>query len=131
MLIAGLRSLRGASNRILQLIGSGRFEIALSVAVILEYEEAAKRHSQELVYSDDELERILGYLCEVAEPTPIHFLWRGYGSDPADAMIPELAVAAGCDTIVTFNRRHFTHAREFGLAVLTPRESLEEVGELP
>src|SRR5947209_5957695 len=43
VLVAGLRSRRGASFRLLQLLGTGRFEIAISVALVLEYEDVLMR----------------------------------------------------------------------------------------
>lgn len=113
------------------MVGTGRFEIALSVPVVFEYEEVAKRQIDELVYTDEEVDGIIGYLCEVADQTAIYFLWRKYSRDPKDEKILELAVAAGCDTIVTFNRRNFTQAKMFGIQVLTPRQFLGEIGELP
>jgi hypothetical protein len=42
----------------------------------------------------------------------------------------ELAVAAGCDAIVTFNKRDFKGIEKFGLRVLDPRELLSEIGVL-
>ena len=96
----------------------------------MEYEEVAKRQIDELVYSEQEVDSIIGYLCEVADQTAIYFLWRPYSRDPKDEKVLELAIAAGCDTIVTFNRRDFAQARIFGLKVLTPRQFLGEIGEL-
>jgi predicted nucleic acid-binding protein len=43
-------------------------------------------------------------------------------------MLLELAVAAGCDAIVTHNRRDFGAARQFGIRVLSPAEFLGELG---
>jgi predicted nucleic acid-binding protein len=43
-------------------------------------------------------------------------------------MVLELAVAAGCDAIVTHNRRDFGPARQFGVRVLSPAEFLQEIG---
>jgi predicted nucleic acid-binding protein len=43
-------------------------------------------------------------------------------------MVLELAVAAGCRFIVTFNTRDFGSARSFSLRVLTPREFLKTIG---
>ena len=45
VVVAGLRSKRGASFRLLSDVGKGRFEIALSVPLVLEYEDALLRHS--------------------------------------------------------------------------------------
>jgi len=37
-------------------------------------------------------------------------------------------VAAGCDAIVTYNKRDFQGVERFGLRVLDPRELLYEIG---
>ena len=44
--VSALRSSRGASYRMLSLVGTGAFDIALSVPLVLEYEDAAKRLRQ-------------------------------------------------------------------------------------
>ena len=46
-------------------------------------------------------------------------------------MILELAVAAQCEYIITYNRRDFRGAEQFGLAVLDPRTFLQKIGVLP
>jgi hypothetical protein len=43
-------------------------------------------------------------------------------------MVLELAVAAGCEFIVTFNKRHFAGVERFGIEAVTPRELLERLG---
>ena len=43
VLVTGLRSRRGASYRLISLIGTGVFGISISVALALEYEEVLKR----------------------------------------------------------------------------------------
>jgi predicted nucleic acid-binding protein len=45
-------------------------------------------------------------------------------------MVLELAVAGGCDFIVTYNQRDFIGAEEFGIGVLTPKEFLHRIGDL-
>jgi predicted nucleic acid-binding protein len=43
----------------------------------------------------------------------------------------ELAVTAKCEFIVTYNIQDFEGAERFGVEVVTPREFLEKIGELP
>ena len=43
----------------------------------------------------------------------------------------ELAVAGGCDGIVTFNIRDFAGAERFGLRIETPTDFLGRKGALP
>ena len=60
VLIAALRSRRGASYKLLTLIGSGRFEINVSVPLILEYETVAKRLVGETELSEDDIDDMRG-----------------------------------------------------------------------
>ena len=43
VLIAALRSNRGASFKLFSLAGTGKYELTISVPLILEYEDVAKR----------------------------------------------------------------------------------------
>ena len=45
-------------------------------------------------------------------------------------MVLELAVAARCDSIVTYNQRDFSGADKFGIRVMDARTFLQEIGEL-
>jgi predicted nucleic acid-binding protein len=45
-------------------------------------------------------------------------------------MVLELAVSAGCDTIVTYNKKDFVGIEDFGIRALTAKEFLQEIGEL-
>ena len=42
----------------------------------------------------------------------------------------EVAVAARCEAIITYNKRHFRNIEKFGLRVLDPKEFLSEIGEI-
>ena len=74
---------------------------------------------------------ILDYLCAMATKQEIFFLWRPSLRDPKDEMVLETAVAGGCSAIVTYNKRDFQGAEQFGLAISTPKEFLEIIGALP
>ena len=129
VLVAGLRSNRGASYRLLARIDDGAFTPVLSVPLVLEYEEVLKRQSRQLGLSHADVDVVLDYLCHVGEHRRIFFLWRPILPDSLDDMVLELAVEAGVDGIVTFNMRHFGPAAQFGLVVGTPRVFLEQLGE--
>ncbi|NJN83106.1 MAG: PIN domain-containing protein [Caldilineaceae bacterium] len=109
---------------------SGRFEINLSVPLVAEYEEVAKRMLEQTQLSVSDLEDILDYLCKVGNHRKIYFLWRPFLPDPDDDMVLELAVAAQCQYMVTFNQGHFVGSEQFGIALVTPREFLVQIGEL-
>ncbi len=45
-------------------------------------------------------------------------------------MVLELAAEARYDYIVSYDKRDFAGVEKFGLGVLTPQESLREIGEI-
>lgn len=128
--VAALMSRRGASYRLLMVLGQGRFEVSISVALLLEYEDIARRKLDMLLLSEESLADILDYVCVVAQRQSLYYLWRPILRDPADDMVLELAVASASESIVTFNRRDFAGSEQFGIEVVTPREFLRITGEL-
>lgn len=130
VLVSALRSKCGLSFVLLSLVGTGGFDINLSVPLVLEYEQVLKRSRWENKPAWSYVADILDYLCEVGRKHRIHFLWRPRERDPKDDMVLEVAVAGQCDCIVTYNKRDFGEARSFGLELLTPKEFLVKIGEL-
>ncbi len=128
ILVAGLRSNRGAAFRLLQLVGTGRFEINLSVPLLLEYEDVLTRGTPSLSVSKAVIDAVLDFHCTVARHHQIFFLWRPFLRDPKDDFVLELAVKAGCDTIVTYNKHDFVGVEQFNLRVLDAGEFLLQIG---
>ncbi len=129
VLVSGLRSWRGASFRLLRLVGKGLFQTVLSVPLALEHESATKRQSRSLGLTHSDLDDILDYLCKVSERRQIFYLWRPCLRDPGDDMVLELAVEAEPAFIVTHNLRDFAGAEQFGQGVVTPGAFLRHIGE--
>ncbi len=129
VVVSALHSRLGASFLLLSLVGrSLLFETNLSVPLVLEYEDVAKRPGLVPALSEQEIDDVLDYLCFAAHRHAISFLWRPFLKDPKDDMVLELAVQAGCDYIVTFNQKDFAGSDQFGVGVLTPREFLQKIG---
>lgn len=131
VLVSALRSRLGASFQVLSLVGTGQFELNVSVPLVFEYEDVAKRHARSLGLTHAEVDDVIDYLCSVAQHRHIHFLWRPVLRDPHDDMVLELAVEAACDFIVTHNVGDFGGADRFGLRVLRPGEFLRRIGAEP
>jgi putative PIN family toxin of toxin-antitoxin system len=126
VLVAAIRSRRGASFRLLtDELGSAAFEIAVSVPLVLEYEDAMLRRRGPLGTND--VRDVIDYVCSVARHQNIFFLWRPLLRDPKDDMVAEVAVASGAEAIVTHNRRDFMGVERFGVTVLSPGEFLKQV----
>jgi putative PIN family toxin of toxin-antitoxin system len=130
VLVAGLRSRLGASFRLLQLLGSAQFEIGISVPLVLEYEDVLMRQTGLVGLDEADVAAMIDYICLVGQRQRIYYLWRPMLRDPKDELVLELAVAANCDGIVTFNVKDFLEAEQFGLSVMTPREFLFKIGEI-
>ncbi len=111
-------------------VGRDRFEIALSVPLVLEYEAVLLRHKGATRLSVADTDAVLDYFCSVAHLQEIFFLWRPLVPDPKDDLLLELAVAAGCDAIVTYNVRGFVGANQFGISVVEPAAFLRRIGAL-
>ena len=131
VLVAALRSRHGASFRLLSLLGSDQLELNVSVPLVFEYEDVAKRHAPSLGLTSADIDDVLDYLCAIAQRRRIYFLWRPMLRDPRDDMVLELAVEAVCDYIVTHNLRDFAGAERFGVQVVTPGAFLRRIGGAP
>ncbi|MCL4535983.1 MAG: putative toxin-antitoxin system toxin component, PIN family [Nitrospirae bacterium] len=128
VIVSALRSQRGASYKLLMELGSNRFDINVSVPLILEYESAAKRLIGKTKLKKRDIDDILDYICSEAKRWKIFYLWRPYLKDPKDDMVLEAAVTAKCDFIVTYNKDDFRNVRTFGLRVVAPKEFLKLIG---
>jgi len=128
VLVAALRSRRGAAFQVLLALRARRFTFVLSVPLFLEYEDVLKRPGM-VPLTEDAIDRLLRLLAARGQAQDIFFLWRPFLRDAKDDMLLEVAVAAGCEAIVTFNRKDFAGVEQFGLEVLTPYELLERLKE--
>jgi putative PIN family toxin of toxin-antitoxin system len=128
VLVAGLRSSLGASNRLLTLVGTGRFTHVVSVALLFEYEAAVMRPESGIRLPRPVINDVLDYLCSAGQRQQIYFLWRPTLPDASDDLVLEVAVHGHCDRIVTFNTRDFVGSERFGIKIETPSEFLRAVG---
>jgi putative PIN family toxin of toxin-antitoxin system len=128
--ISALRSRSGASFKLLSMLGVNAFGISVSVPLVLEYEELAKRQARTLGLDTRTIDDILDYVCQVARRREIFFLWRPFLKDPKDDLVLELAVESESEFIITYNRRDFAGIEKFGIKVLTPKEFLQKIGEI-
>lgn len=122
--IAALRSSTGASHALLQLIYRRKLAPLLSVPLLMEFEEVAKRPGMLPNLSLPEIEVALNMVANRGVEQKIYFSWRPFLPDPDDDMLVELAIAGRATHIVTGNLRDLIPARSLGLKVLTPAEFL-------
>jgi predicted nucleic acid-binding protein len=127
VIVSGLRSRRGASFALLEHLENGDFQAAVSVPLVIEYEDVLLRKPVASVLSAGDVRDFLDALCSMAYRQTIFFLWRPLLSGPKDDMVAELAVAAECSAVVTHNVRDFVGLDAFGINVLTPAQLLEQL----
>ena len=130
VIVSALRSRRGASYQLLMNIGKNKFDINISVPLVLEYESAAKRLIGKTKLKKKDIDDIVDYICTTANQWKIFYLWRPYLKDPKDDLVLELAVTSNSQFIVTYNKKDFQNIKTFGLRVLTPKELLKMIGVL-
>lgn len=127
VVLSALQSCKGKSFELISKIGNGLFDFAVSVPLVLEYEAILKNHLDRNVFSDSDIDDFIDYICAVGVKTKIFYLWRPYLKDPFDDHVLELAINAGAESIVTFNKKDFLEAETLGIRIQTPKEFLEEM----
>lgn len=125
VLVAGVRSPKGASAEILRRVLTRRLSVVCSVPLFFEYEAVLCRPEQLVAagVTSVDIVNLLDVLASVVEPVEIQFLWRPQLRDPSDDMVLEAAVNGGASSIISFNQRDFLpQASTFGLKVRTPAQ---------
>ena len=130
MVVAAVRSDRGASRVLLTAALQRRYLVLASVPLMLQYEAVLTRpeHLAAASISTADAEVLLDAFCLVVEPVRISYLWRPVLPDSGDDLVLETAVNGRADVIVTFNRRHFEPwASGFSLEILAPGDAVRRL----
>ncbi len=130
VVVAAMRSPRGASAEVLRAARQGRVTLLASMPLALEYEAVCSRSEHRLAagLSDYEAKVFVTAVVALTEPVLTHFLWRPQLRDAGDEMVLEAAINGRAEALVTFNVRDFRPAAaHFGLATLLPREVIGRI----
>ena len=131
VVVAALRSRRGASNQVLRLAFERVLPIVIHYKLLAEYCSVLARaaHLAEIGFTPARLDRFLAAIVTVAEEVSVRYLWRPNLPDEDDNFIYEIAFAASPCTIVSHNVRDFAapELRWPGVVVKTPQLALREV----
>lgn len=130
VILAALRSRRGASNRLLELVALERVRPLVTTALFLEFEDVLRRPENRLAtgMSDADVEGFLAAFASAAEGVDVSFRWRPQLKDSRDELVLEAAVNGRARALVTHNVRDFQSAAPaFKLRVMLPRDVLKEL----
>ena len=130
VIVAALKSRRGASYQLLISLPSGVYRPNLSVPLFIEYESVAKRTGLVSGLNEQDINDILDYILSQSSIRQIFYLWRPYLKDPLDDLVLEVAVESQSEYIITFNKKDFSGVERFGIKVVTPQEFMAERGIL-
>ncbi len=129
VLVAAIRSRKGASYQLLSLLPANKFEIAISNALYFEYLEVLLRSDiRPAAMTELEMIDAIEEITKSAIYQDVFFRWRPWLNDKNDDMVLELAIASQCDFIVTFNLKDFRNIDVFGIEAITPSDFLEFLG---
>ncbi|MGA2842739.1 MAG: putative toxin-antitoxin system toxin component, PIN family [Steroidobacteraceae bacterium] len=130
VVVAGMRSPRGASAALLMAARRSELTLVANVALALEYEAIClmAEHRMAAGLSQQQVGIFLDAVLAMVDPVETHFMWRPQLRDPADELVLEAAVNGQAVAIVTFNRRDFGDTpATFGIEVLSPAELLRRI----
>ncbi len=127
VLVAALRSRKGASFEILRRLRLGEWTALLSNHLLYEYEEILKRQAQELGLSLEDVDELLNAICARAEECLLSHAWQPILTDPDDEPLVQLSVESDARRIVSHNVRHLRPATRLGVEVLRHREFLAKL----
>ena len=128
VLIAALKSKRGAAYKLLIQLPDGVYRPSISVPLFIEHESVAKRAGVVSGLTGRDVNAILDFILSKSSIREIFYLWRPYLRDPKDDLVLEVAVESKSKYIITFNKRDFKGIEKFGIKVATPKEFMIERG---
>ena len=130
IIIAALRSKQGASHFLLRKAILKELPIIMHFKLLAEYHDVLTRPKiiSALIYTSDEIEKILIGLVSVSEEVNPHFLWRPNLKDEKDNFLVEIAVASQPCTIITHNVKDFLQGELLFPAIFVkqPQEVIRE-----
>jgi predicted nucleic acid-binding protein len=130
VLVAAVRSDRGASRVLLTAALERRYPVLASVPLMLQYESVLTRSDHLIAagISVADAELLLDAIALVATPVRISYLWRPMLPNPDDDLVLETEFNGHAEAVVTFNRRHFEPAAaRFGIEILVPAEAVRRL----
>ena len=124
VIISALIGKRGPSREILRKSLFGEYNLLISNALFLEYEDVSKRKQVRDIcpLTGKEITELLNAVYSLCHWVPIYYLWRPNIADEGDNFLIELALAGNATHIVTNNISDLKNAElKFpNLKIVTP-----------
>jgi len=134
VVVAAVRSRKGASAALLALLIERKATMLLSVALALEYEMIAllAEHVMAGGSSMERVRKLIDTLIDIAEPVKVSFQYRPQLCDPGDEMVLEASINGKADAIISFNQKDYRREgrivpNDFGIDVISPAEALHRI----
>lgn len=130
VMVAAFQSAAGASRQLLLDALDHRYELLLSVPLILEYEAVLTRplHLADAGVEERDVVDVLDEIVGLCIPVVFDYRWRPSGADRDDELVVETAINGQADMIATFNTRHMQNAcRQFGIVAERPALCLRRI----
>ena len=127
VIFSALKSSKGYSFELINLLRAGKFSVALTPPLLFEYEDLLKRPGYLRHLTPDEIDGFLDWFTSISRLHRVYYLWRPVLSDPKDDLVLEAAVSSSSTHIVTFNGKHFRPAGSFGVSVLEPADFINQI----
>lgn len=124
VLVSGLLNPHGAPGRILDLAVSGEVQLAFDDRILSEYLEVLQR--PRFGFPLRRIEAILDFFQLAGTHISAPPLTVENVPDRDDLAFAEVAVAAEAAALVTGNRDHFDFMKKTEIAVLSPREFIDQ-----
>ncbi len=128
--VSALRSADGALRAVIRRCLQGQYTPCMSLALFAEYRDVMGRDAlfTDSPLTSEERQELFFAFIAVCRLTEIYYLWRPNLRDEADNHVLELAVAAGAQAIVSYNRADFLGAELHfpKLRIVMPADLLKE-----
>ena len=130
VILAGLRSNKGASYKLLSLLNDQRFQINISATLIFEYEAILKREEQKIGLTNEDIDEIINGICHLSNHHEIFYIWRPLAKDKDDDFLLDFALKCQAQFIISYNDKDLKPIEKFGISILTPKQFLQLLGEI-
>ncbi|MEZ5813551.1 MAG: putative toxin-antitoxin system toxin component, PIN family [Alphaproteobacteria bacterium] len=127
--VGALQKHDGVNRKILEMCFLDEIRPLMGDALYAEYQSLLARDHvfEKSMFSALERDAFFDDFCSICRWVDVYYRWRPNLRDEADNHVIELAIAAGADTLLTWNKKDFRNSDLVlpEIAILTPPEFLQ------